>query len=131
MNAALAYVLARLGEPSTYRGIFALLTALGIALKPEQAAAITSVGLALIGAVNVFKKDAVKLIPLALCCLLLPSCSTVNGEKTFLGITSAGWLDVGKDAGNAALKSGAQAAVISYGERRAVTAAKNPVNVTP
>jgi len=51
------WVLERLGEPSTWRGIIATVTAMGIAVDPDQAAAITATGLAVIGAINVFKKD--------------------------------------------------------------------------
>lgn len=125
MNTILAYLLARLGEPSTWRGLFALLTALGITLHPEQIAAITSLGLAAIGAVNVFRKErAVKILLGCLCLLTLASCSTTaGGEKTFLGITGAGWLKGGK------------AALVTAGpillEERAKTGAKQPVNVQP
>lgn len=52
------YILNRLSEASTWRGITLLLTALGIGLNPEQAAAITTTGLAIVGTINVFKKDA-------------------------------------------------------------------------
>jgi hypothetical protein len=59
-----------------------------------------------------------------LCILTLAACSTSStGEKTFLGITRAGWVKSGK------------AAVISAGpvlmQERARTAAKQPVNVQP
>ena len=54
----LDYALTRLSEPSTWRGITLLLTALGIGLDPEQATAITGAGLAIVGVINVFKKDA-------------------------------------------------------------------------
>jgi hypothetical protein len=132
MNKLASYLLARLGEASTYRGIFALLTALGIAIKPDQIAAITSTGLALIGCINVFKKDSAKLIPLLLACLLLPSCGTLpDGQKTFLGLTKESWLMVSKDAGDAATKSALQAGMVSYGTRRAVTSAKQPVDILP
>ena len=125
MNSVTSYILARLGEASTYRGIFALLTALGLALKPEQAAAITSTGLALIGMVNVFKKDAiVKGLPLLFACLLLPSCANdAQGNKTFLGIDAAGWLNTGK----AALVNAVPVAL----NERAKHSAKNPTNVQP
>ena len=56
--------------------------------------------------------------------LLLPSCSTTpSGEKTFIGITSSGWLNVGKTA--------AVAAVPVALDEREKTAAKNPVEVNP
>jgi hypothetical protein len=59
---------------------------------------------------------------LALACLLLISCgSTSTGEKTFIGITSAGWLNVGKSV--------AVAAVPVALDERSKTSAKNPVNV--
>jgi hypothetical protein len=112
MNPAIAYIIARLGEPSTWRGIFALLTALGIAIEPEKAAAITGLGLAAIGVVNVFKKDAKKLpliaaffLPLA-----LTSCATTaDGTKTFLGVDSKGWSAIGLDVGKAAVSAAAPA----------------------
>jgi hypothetical protein len=52
------FVLARLREPSTWRGIFLLLTAAGVTLKPELQAAITAVGLSLTGLVGVVVPDA-------------------------------------------------------------------------
>lgn len=53
----LDWLLKRLKEPSTWRGIIAMLTASGLALTPEQGAAITAVGLGLIGLVGAFTKD--------------------------------------------------------------------------
>jgi hypothetical protein len=52
------YILERLKEPSTWRGLFAVLTALGIKLHPEMQEAILTTGLALIGMVNVFRKES-------------------------------------------------------------------------
>lgn len=51
------YILARLQEPSTWRGLLALATAAGVALSPEQVEAIITVGLGLIGLVGVFTSD--------------------------------------------------------------------------
>jgi len=51
------YLIERLKEPSTWRGLTALLTAVGVALSPEQVNAIVSTGLALIGLLGVFTKD--------------------------------------------------------------------------
>jgi hypothetical protein len=51
------HILDRLSEASTWRGIVALLTAGGIALSPEQMAAIVSAGLAMIGLFGVFTSD--------------------------------------------------------------------------
>ncbi len=49
MNPALSYIYARLSEPSTWRGIIALVTATGVALSPDQVDKIVAAGLALIG----------------------------------------------------------------------------------
>lgn len=47
----------RLSEKSTWAGIFALVTPLtGLVLPADQAAAITSVGIAIAGAILVFTK---------------------------------------------------------------------------
>lgn len=55
-------------------------------------------------------------------CLALSSCGTATtGEKTFIGITSAGWLNTGK----AALVGAVPTAI----EERAKTSAKQPVKV--
>lgn len=51
------FILARLGEASSWRGIFAMLTALGVTLSPEQQNAILAIGLAVIGAIGVFVPD--------------------------------------------------------------------------
>ena len=51
------FLLARLAEPSTWRGLFAFATASGLAVSPDQANAIMTIGLAGIGAVGVFTKD--------------------------------------------------------------------------
>lgn len=50
------WFLARLGENSTYRGLIAVATAVGITLSPDQQNAIVSAGLGLIGLINVFRK---------------------------------------------------------------------------
>jgi len=46
-----------LKEPSSWRGLFAILTAVGIVLSPEQQTAIIAAGLSAIGLVNVFRKE--------------------------------------------------------------------------
>lgn len=53
------YIIDRLKEPSTIRGIILLLGLLGIKLSPEQTETITSAGLGLIAAVEVFRKEKV------------------------------------------------------------------------
>ena len=52
------YFLARLREPSTWRGLVLLATSFGMTLKPEQSYAIMTLGMALAGATGVVTKDA-------------------------------------------------------------------------
>ena len=52
-----AFILARGSEASTWRGITACLTAVGIALSPEQEDAIIAAGLAVMGLIGVFTAD--------------------------------------------------------------------------
>jgi hypothetical protein len=57
-------------------------------------------------------------------CLALASCGALpSGEKTFLGIDSAGWLNVGKSASVAAVP-------VALNERAKVSA-KNPITINP
>lgn len=53
----MTYILERLKEPSTWRGILAMVTAVGVKLHPEMQEAIISAGLALIGMVNIFREE--------------------------------------------------------------------------
>lgn len=46
-----------MGETSTWRGLLSILTAFGVVLQPEQASAIIAGGMAVIGLVNVFRKE--------------------------------------------------------------------------
>lgn len=50
------WIIDRLKENSTWRGLVALLTAFGVTLSPEQTNAIVAAGLAVIGLINVFRK---------------------------------------------------------------------------
>jgi hypothetical protein len=54
------YIVARLKEPSTWRGLLALGTAFGISIKPELQEAIIAAGLALIGVIGVVFADKPK-----------------------------------------------------------------------
>jgi len=56
-NPFVKYILHRLSENSTWRGIILVVTSLGIAIEPQQAAAVTAAGLGIIGVVNVFFND--------------------------------------------------------------------------
>lgn len=55
-----SYLIDRLGEASTWRGLFALMTAAGISLAPEQQTAIITLGMAAIGFVGTFFPDLKK-----------------------------------------------------------------------
>lgn len=51
------YLLARLSEASTWRGIIMLATAAGVVFSAEQAEAVIAAGLALAGLVGAFSPD--------------------------------------------------------------------------
>lgn len=51
------YIKARLKEPSTWRGIILLLTAVGVPIAPAMGEAVITVGLALAGGVGVVMPD--------------------------------------------------------------------------
>jgi hypothetical protein len=53
-----AYVLERLKEPSTWRGIVLLLTAVGVPIAPGMADMIISAGLAVAGLIGAVTPDA-------------------------------------------------------------------------
>ena len=53
-----AWLLNRLKEPSTWRGAIAIAMGLGIGISPEMIESIVSVGVSIIGAILVLKKDA-------------------------------------------------------------------------
>jgi hypothetical protein len=51
------YLLDRLSEPSTWRGAVSLATAVGVKLRPDLMEAIISAGLAVMGIINVLRKE--------------------------------------------------------------------------
>ena len=51
------YLLTRLTEQSTWRGIILLLTAFGVQVEPELQGHIIAGGLAIVGIINVFRKE--------------------------------------------------------------------------
>jgi len=53
----LDYILERFNETSTWRGIISLITGLGVKLRPDLAESIISAGLALMGVINVVRKE--------------------------------------------------------------------------
>lgn len=54
------YFLERFREPSTWRGVILLLTAFGVAIKPQMAQAIVTLGLALAGGAGVVTPDRMR-----------------------------------------------------------------------
>jgi len=54
----MTFILERLSENSTWRGLVMLLTAVGVQFDPSQANAIISAGLAIVGLINVFRKQS-------------------------------------------------------------------------
>ena len=52
------YILARAKEPSTWRGVILMLTAIGVPIAPAMADAIVSAGLAIAGLIGVVAPDA-------------------------------------------------------------------------
>ena len=53
---ALLYILDRLAENSTWRGLILVGTAIGLKVEPEHQEAIVAAGLSLVGVINVFRK---------------------------------------------------------------------------
>jgi hypothetical protein len=51
------FLIRRLHEPSTWRGLVLLLTAFGVGLSPEQKEVIIGLGLAIVGALGAFVPD--------------------------------------------------------------------------
>ena len=53
----MATLINALKQESTWRGIIAIVTAAGVSISPELATHIIAVGMALIGTINIAKKD--------------------------------------------------------------------------
>lgn len=53
----MTYIYERLQEASTWRGIMAFLTGVGVVISPEQVNAIVAAGLSIVGLLGVFTKD--------------------------------------------------------------------------
>ena len=60
------WMIARLRENSTWRGIIWLLTVAGLSLRPDQAEAIITVGMAVAGLLGVFLADEPKTVRIEL-----------------------------------------------------------------
>lgn len=55
----------KLSEPSTVRGILALLTAFGVTIQPEYHEHIIAGFLALVGIINIWRREPITKIPKA------------------------------------------------------------------
>lgn len=53
----MSYVFDRLKEASTWRGIMAFLTGVGVVISPDQIEAIVAAGLSVVGLLGVFTRD--------------------------------------------------------------------------
>ncbi len=51
------YLLNRLKEATTWQGLIAIITGLGVSLSPDMSAAVVTVGVALFGLVSVILKE--------------------------------------------------------------------------
>jgi len=56
MNDKISWLIDRLSENSTWRGIIGIVTATGVVLKPEQADKIIAAGMAIVAVINIFRK---------------------------------------------------------------------------
>jgi hypothetical protein len=52
-----SYFMARVKEPSTWRGFFLMLTAIGVPVAPQLAEAIVTAGLGVVGLIGVIAPD--------------------------------------------------------------------------
>lgn len=51
------YLLARLFEPSTWRGLISLATIFGLKIAPDQADAVLTAGVSVYSAINIFRRE--------------------------------------------------------------------------
>lgn len=54
MNAVVGYLVEKLKEPSTWKGLIWIVTAFGLVLEPEQKEAVAAFGMTLAGLIGVF-----------------------------------------------------------------------------
>lgn len=80
----LEWVLARMAEPTTWRGIIGIISACGATISPEHAAAILAGGMGLAGFINVVMKDPKNIaedVKSAINNVIIPVAEALNGEK--------------------------------------------------
>lgn len=58
VKSALNYILGRLGENSTYRGLFMFFGGVGLAIPDATAQKVTAACMMIVGAINVFREGA-------------------------------------------------------------------------
>jgi hypothetical protein len=51
------YIIARLIEPSTWRGLVSLATLFGLKIAPDQADAVLTAGVSLYSAINILRRE--------------------------------------------------------------------------
>jgi hypothetical protein len=51
------YIVARIFEPSTWRGLVSLATLFGLKIAPDQADAVLTAGVSLYSAINIFRRE--------------------------------------------------------------------------
>jgi hypothetical protein len=51
------YIIARLFEPSTWRGLVSLATLFGLKITPDQADAVLTAGVSIYSAINIFRRE--------------------------------------------------------------------------
>jgi hypothetical protein len=57
MSFLLSFILSRMAEPSTWRGLVMLLTGAGVTVSPELITPIVAIGTSLTGVIGVLAKD--------------------------------------------------------------------------
>ena len=58
LQTTINWLLDRLSESSTWRGIVSVLTGLGAVIKPDKATAIITAGISIVGLINIFRQGA-------------------------------------------------------------------------
>jgi hypothetical protein len=75
------WILARLSEPSTWRGLVWLLTAFGVSLRPEVWQQITAVGMAVAGLIGVVTREKSQMVNIELPPIELVGKSSGFGDR--------------------------------------------------
>jgi hypothetical protein len=106
----MSWLLRRLREPSTWRGLVWLATVAGLSLRPDQAEAIVAAGMALAGLLGVFLADEPKNVRIE-----LPPIDFVGQSQGYNDASQ----NVGETPAAELERSGADVAAQNFGVRRA------------